>query len=309
MLEVAFDNGVAGGLRIAKGSHPGDKRFCITAPIYPKDTPPEQREAPRQETRVWQGADLGGSAEDVALLELALDMGDLSGLADMDLKKRRKVLEDLYSPPPADREDAHEKYLEKVWNTSVKTLERLRNTGGAPVRMWAAPWCPGDLCGVYAVCHLLQHGETPLFVVWAPQEALRRGGREMEEIRGLGELDPEQFGALAASAIELTPIQRRVYASRWLELVQENAPLRAVVNGRLMSVPEDFYDFVLRKAMPPEPIKMGEVLAKALTALPGVGDGWLYRRLRAMIAAGAVQEISPGNGRYPPYTAVIRRMT
>ncbi len=199
--------------------------------------------------------------------------------------------------------------MEKVWNTSVKTLERLRNTGGEPVRVWAAPWCPGDLCGVYAVCHLLQHGETPLFVVWAPQEALRRGGREMEEIRGLGELDPEQFGALAASAMELTPIQRRVYASRWLELVQENAPLRAVVDGRLMSVPEDFYDFVLRKAMPPEPVKMGEVLAKALTALPGVGDGWLYRRLRAMIATGAVQEISSGNGRYPPYTAVIRRMT
>ncbi len=90
MLEVAFDNGAAGGLRIAKGSRPGDKRFCITAPIYPKGTPPEQREAPRQETRVWQGADLGGSAEDVALLELALDMGDLSGLADMDLKNGGK---------------------------------------------------------------------------------------------------------------------------------------------------------------------------------------------------------------------------
>lgn len=131
----------------------------------------------------------------------------------------------------------------------------------------------------------------------------------MEEIRGLGELDPGQFGTLAASAIELTPIQRQVYANRWLELVQENAPLRAVVNGHLMNVPEDFYDFVLRKAMPPEPVKMGEVLARALTVLPGVGDGWLYRRLRAMIAAGEVQEISPGNGRYPPYTAVIRRVT
>lgn len=142
MLEVAFDNGVAGGLRIAKDSRPGDKYFCITAPIYPKGTPPEQRETPRQETCVWQGADLGGSAEDVAPLELALDIGDLSGPADMDLKNRRKVLEDLYSPPPAGREDAHEKYLEKVWSTSVKTLERLRNTGGCRFACGPHPGAP-----------------------------------------------------------------------------------------------------------------------------------------------------------------------
>lgn len=308
MLEVVFENGAAGGLSMAKGSRPGDKRFCITAPIYPEGTPPERREAPRQYTQVWQGADLGGDPEDVALLELALDMGDLSGLANMDLENRRRVLKDLYGPPPAGRDAAHEKYLKKVWAANEKTLERLRNAGGEPVRIWAAPWCPGDLCGLYAVCQLLRHEETPIFVVWAPQEAVRRSGREMEEIRGLGELDPEQFGALAAGAVELTPVQRRVYANRWLELVQENAPLRAVVNGRVRSVPEDFYDFVLRKVMPPEPVKMGEVIARALTELNGVGDGWLYRRLQAMRAAGEVREVSPGNGRHPPYTAVIQRL-
>ena len=79
MLEVVFDKNIATGLRMAKDSRPGDKRFSVKAGIYSKGTPPELREPPRQETWVWSGKELEGSSADVALLMLALDMGDLSG--------------------------------------------------------------------------------------------------------------------------------------------------------------------------------------------------------------------------------------
>ena len=303
MLEVVFDKNIATGLRMAKDSRPGDKRFSVKAGIYSKGTPPELREPPRQETWVWSGKELEGSSADVALLMLALDMGDLSGAEDW--SKRREVLWTMAGPPPADWEKAHEGCLAEDWNTSMETLRRLRNAGTEPDRIWAAPWCPNDVCSVYRICDLLRDTETPISVVWAPRVGMVWGTKERRELRGMGEIAPEALGAMAAE--EVLPALRQSYADRWRELVLENAPLRAVVNGRLSSVSEDFYDFALRAALPEEPVKMGKVLVDALTALPGVGDGWLYRRLLAMLAAGEIREVAPGDGEHP-YSAMIQRV-
>lgn len=303
MLEVVFEQGVAGGLKIAKSSRPGDKWFSVQAGIYPEGAPAEFRESPRQKTRTWTGLNLGGGQEDVAPLLLALSVGDLSGLlAGGTLVSRKTVLK---HPEEAWGEDVL-RCLDESWDTSMETLRRLREAGSEPVRVWAVPWCPDDLCGVYFVCNLLRDAKTPISVVWAPRESVRRDG-VMVEIRGLGEVSPEELGAMASGATALEPIQRRAYADRWRELTAENAPLRAVVNGRLSSVPEDFYDFALRAALPGEPVKMGKVLADALTMLPGVGDGWLHRRLQVMLAAGEVREAAPGDGRHP-YSAMLQRV-
>ena len=303
MLEVVFEQGVAGGLKIAKSSRPGDKWFSVQAGIYPEGTPAEFREPPRQKTRTWTGLDLGGGREDVAPLLLALSVGDLSGLlAGGTVVNRKTVLEHLEE---AWGEDAL-RCLDESWDTSMETLRRLREAGSEPVRVWAAPWCPDDLCGVYFVCDLLRDMETPMSVVWAPRESVRRDG-VMVEIRGLGEVNPEELGAMAAGAVELEPNRRRAYADRWRELAAENAPLRAVVNGRLSSVPEDFYDFALRAALTEEPVKMGKVLAGALATRPGVGDGGLYRRLQVMRAAGEVREAAPGDGKHPS-SAMLQRV-
>ena len=307
MLEVVFDKNITAGLRMAKDSRPGDKRFSICAGVYPQGAPPELREPPRQETWVGTGKELGGSSADVAPLFLALDIGDLSGVDVGDWDKRRNILRELAGQPPAGWEAAHEKCLAEDWDTSMETLRRLRNAGTEPVRVWAAAWCPDDVCGVYFVCSLLRDTETPIFVVWAPRVGMAWGKKEQTELRGTGELAPETLGALAAESVLLEPALRQDYGDRWRELVLENAPLRAVVNGHLSSVPEDFYDFALRAALPEGPVKMGKVLVDALTALPGVGDGWLYRRIQAMLAAGEVREAAPGDGEHP-YSAMLQRV-
>ena len=307
MLEVVFDKNIAAGLRMAKDSRPGDKRFSICAGVYPRGTPPELREPSRQETWVWAGKELGGSSADVAPLFLALDIGDLSGLETGDWDKRRDILRELAGQPPAGWEAAHEKCLAEDWDASMETLRRLRSAGTEPVRVWAAPWCPDDVCSVYFVCSLLRDTETPISVVWAPHIGMVWGKKKRKELRGMGEIAPEALGALASESVLLEPALRQDYADRWRELAAENAPLRAVVNGRLSSVPEDFYDFALRAALPEKPVKMGKVLADALTVRPGVGDGWLHRRLLAMMEAGEVREAVPGNGEHP-YSAIIQRV-
>lgn len=52
--------------------------------------------------------------------------------------------------------------------------------------------------------------------------------------RGWGEVHPEEFGLHLGGAEELTRPVLRMLALEWERLREENAPLRAVVNGRVM---------------------------------------------------------------------------
>lgn len=304
MLEVVFDNSIAGSLKVAKGRRPGQRSRGTVAAVYQvtEDGGKALPMPPPQTVEwVWQGAELPGTSADVAPLVLALDMGDLSDMDTVEKTRRKALLAGLYG---RDHADCAERDLQR----NQSTLDRLKTAEqtGKEVRVWVADWCPGDLCGLYHVCDLLRNTEVPVSLVWAPRERVRPDG-SLVTYRGLGELGPEELGALAAHAVPLAPVQRRAYANRWRELVTENASLRAVVNGRLMSVGEDFYDFALRAVLPEkEPVRIAYLLGNALCALNGVGDGWLYRRVLAMLAAGELRQVSPGSGEHP-YAALVQK--
>lgn len=57
----------------------------------------------------------------------------------------------------------------------------------------------------------------------------------------------EEFAGFLSYEKILTEDEFRMYAQNWTDLVSENAPLRAVISGQLISVPEDFYDFLIWK--------------------------------------------------------------
>ena len=112
-----------------------------------------------------------------------------------------------------------------------------------------------------------------------------------------GEVRPGEFGLHLGGAEELTRPVLRMLALEWERLREENAPLRAVVNGRVMGVSEDFYDPVLRRCLTEKPQKVANVLGQALVQLSGVGDWLLARRLRAMVEAGTVRVDEAGSTR------------
>ena len=95
-------------------------------------------------------------------------------------------------------------------------------------------------------------------------------------------------------------------AARWKELKEENAPLRAVVNGEVRSVEETFYDGLIRKHLPAGEKKVAALIGEILgRERPGIGDIWLADRIRAMIAAGELELVREDPERF--YRSVIRR--
>ncbi len=248
--------------------------------------------------KVARRSALGRIGSEVLPLTLALDVGDLSDAEALD-EGRLNTLLRLYGRYPGVAETLSEQNL--------RTASRLKQafSEGEAVRMWLCPCDPAELCGLLWVCALA--GELPARLSAVAVPTLREERDSIALIRSTGELEPERFAALAELERPVSPAVRRACAQRWRELTAENAPLRAVVNGRLAGVPEDFYDFALLKFLPEGEFVVAEVLGKALAMLPGVSDCWLYLRLSAMRERGLLAEVRPAEGDHP-YSGVWKSL-
>ena len=91
---------------------------------------------------------------------------------------------------------------------------------------------------------------------------------------------------------------------KWSQLQNENAPLRAMLNGKLQSVSEDIYDsFIFREiAEQPEQFKMALVIGNVLGKYQlGISDVWISSRIDKMIENGIldiIKDAPKGDGNY-----------
>lgn len=99
-----------------------------------------------------------------------------------------------------------------------------------------------------------------------------------------GEVRPDEFELFLSFEKKLKTVEKELYAKRWQELVIENSPLRAIVNGILLSVPEIFYDHLVLSNLPDEDFVMDELIAELVGKYPiGVSDAWYAKRIRYLI--------------------------
>ncbi len=291
MIELTFNESAGGALKFAKSMKSGDILKGAVAVFG--GTRKEKREA--QKPHIWKGDDLAGNSGEVACLNLMLDMGSLSDM-DGDMAGRTTILNDLFGHYPGVPED--------MWKTTEQALLRLKEakTTSEPVRLWACMENPAELCGVYFTCRLMQEAPLPLSLVRIPKEEEEE--KQITRYRSMGEVDAEKLGKYARKEQPISVLQKGVYAHDWIALVRENAPLRAVVNGTLMSVNADFYDGFIRSHLPKEPCSIGRLIGKTLSGLPGVGDFWLYARIRKMIEDKEMSIVLASKDGHP-YSAMV----
>ncbi|MFR4475130.1 MAG: DUF3658 domain-containing protein, partial [Blautia wexlerae] len=102
----------------------------------------------------------------------------------------------------------------------------------------------------------------------------------------------------------------RSLASHWVELQQENATLRAVLNGKLVSAPECLYDtFILRELEKQEnefneARLVGQVLGKYRL---GIGDAWIALRIEQFIKDGLLIPITVPEPGTPIYHRILQK--
>lgn len=71
-----------------------------------------------------------------------------------------------------------------------------------------------------------------------------------------------------------------MYVSLWSDLIEDNSLLRAVINGKILGVPEDFYDFQIWRRLTEKPVKEARVSGDILRySQISVGNWWYAKRI------------------------------
>ena len=90
-----------------------------------------------------------------------------------------------------------------------------------------------------------------------------------------------------------------MYAWKWKELKQDGSFLRAFVNGKLIGVPEDFYDFLIWKCIGTKPIKQARLIGDILGYYPiGISDIWYAKRIEFFIQQKKIQVVEDSPNKY-----------
>ena len=137
---------------------------------------------------------------------------------------------------------------------------------------------------------------VPQFVLrrWYERDCRKRSeAAGVIRFRGAGELSPQYVPYFYDRRRAVPACEAELLASRWKALVRENTPLRTLQNGKAVSVSDDHYDEMILSNVPEEPTRAAIVIGRTLADLP-VSDMLIYRRIRALIAEGAIECVQDG---------------
>lgn len=288
MIEVLFGESEAASMRAAKSTVITGKVDGPTAVwAAGKKKPPER------ENCGW----IEGTAEEVICLGFLLDVGDIR--EDISSEYRRHLIYSMYAQQQWGKEEETDASLMRLCDHYCAELERLKAylAEGNPIRVWYSD-APYSRCGFYHLCACLQKYQNEIGVVKLPEYRIRTD-HAIVSYKNWGEVAAEEFFGFLTCEKKLSAEEIRMYAMLWSILQEDNSPLRAVVNGKLTGVPEDFYDFLIRKRITQKPIKEARLIGDILGYNQlGVGDWWYARRIDHLIGTGKIKIVEDSENKY-----------
>jgi len=320
MIEVVFDDSAGGSLKMAQ--HYGEGEFSsgaigvIIAHADGSESTEEeieaaQREAIERERIVWANAvPMGGNAADIYGFSLGLSIGDIS--ENVPGEKRRQVLEWLYSIYP-NLEDGSA-FTVELMQKATDALNEVccRISAGESVRIWYSNQ-PDELCGMYwfmAQLNQLELQGEQIIIVPLPDWEIGDNGRIVTH-SGWGGMKPGEWHRYLDKQRMATLSFCENCAAHWKRLQQENAPLRASLNGRLVSASETLYDeFIIREIAAEsdefyEAMIIGRVMGKNEL---GISDAWIAQRIENMICAGMLLPVTEPAPDSPIYHRRLKKV-
>ena len=187
-----------------------------------------------------------------------------------------------------------------------------RTEKGEAIRVWTSD-IPDEACGFcWLIDQLKSIGFENLDITYVklPDFHVMPDGTVVL-YSGWGEVAPHQWGHLASYGQKLPVNYMYALSFRWQQLKKENAPLRAVVNRQLVSVPETFYDsFILRELEDQgdefmEANLIGKVIGKYSL---GISDSLIALIIDRFVNEGMLKPITQAKPEDPYYHRILRKV-
>lgn len=288
MIEVLFGESEAGLMKAAKNT-------IITRKVGGPTSvwTVGKKKLPEGENFGW----IEGTAEEVICLGFLLDIGDIREDAGSEYRKR--MIYSMYAREQWGRDEEMDTELMQLGNAYCTEMERLKAylADGKTIRVWYSD-APYSICGFYHLCTDLQKYRNEVRAVKLPEYKMR-SDNSIFSYSNWGEVAPEEFAGFLTCEKKLSREEIQAYAILWNILQEDNSPLRAVVNGKLIGVPEDFYDFLIWKRITRKPIKEARLIGDILGHNQlGVRDWWYAKRIDYFIQTGNIKIVEDSENKY-----------
>lgn len=247
--EIVFSPSTQGSLKVAQFTGIGE---CPKTWLMSEDEvglPKEKiEELNRNQIEKWNNSrPIGGRSSDILCFEYDLAFGDISEKIPGD-KRYQYLQESISKMYPSDKhENLADEWVSDLKKKNQKSLKELRKAikEGASLRIWYSS-APDELNSFYWLMSFLykQKYYTNVSAVYIPPDYWQ--GKWF--CRGTGMIEPGKFYEALSLEKSLSREQIIAYSERWKQLQKENAPMRLMVSGSLVSLPEDFLDsFIYRE--------------------------------------------------------------
>ena len=287
MIEVLFGESEAASMKAAKtkvilGHVSGPTSVWKSG----KKTPPE---------RPFTGW-VEGTVEEVICLGFMLDIGNIKEAVDSQYRKH--LIYSMYAQNQYGKNPEIDEELKLTGEVYTNELLRLRKylEDGEIIRIWYSD-APYSRCGFYSLCQMLKNYKNEIHVVKLPEYVVRK--TSVISYRNWGEVSAEEFAGFLSYERILTKEAVGIYALLWAELTEDNSPLRAVINGRITGVQEDFYDFLIWKKLTYKPVKEARLIGDILGNFQiGMGDWWFAKRIEYFIQQDKIKVLEDSENKY-----------
>lgn len=303
MIEVLFSESEAESMKAAKSK--AAKHTISVRTVKGSDGPTSvwvagKKKPSKKEFSGW----IQGTAREVVCFGFMLDVGEIKETADS--QYRREQIYSLYSQARGLAIEADVEF-KKIAESSVYERERLKKylEEGETIRIWYSD-APYSRCGFYSLCTMLRKYENEIHTVKLPEYRVQTDSIVMYQ--NWGEVAAEEFASFLPGEKVLSKEEIRMYAGWWSELVEDNSPVRAMVNGRLVGVQEDFYDFAIWKRLTEEPIKEARLIGNILGNYRlSISDWWFAARIEHFIRQGKIRVVEDSEEAYARQICLVHR--
>lgn len=254
------------------------------------------REAIKMPLKMPAAGSVEGTAAEAICLGFMMEVGDIRKPADS--LYRKELIYSMYAQNQWKQDKDMEAELQKAGDVYARELLRLQRflDDGEAVRIWYSD-APYSRCGFYNLCQILMKYENEIYAVKLPEYVVQ--DKIMTSYRSWAEVGPEEFAEFLSYEKNLSKNEVRHYSILWSQLVEDNSPLRAVVNGCVMSVPVDFYDFQIFDRLTYKPIKEARLIGDILGySQIGVRDWWYAKRIEYYIKRGKIRVVEDSENKY-----------
>lgn len=217
----------------------------------------------------------GNNEQNILCIGFHLDIGEIRS----EIEGRERRHECVKLNPSM---ETNEEEMNQFMRRQKKDFQTLISEAGKgkSIRIWKSD-TPSSVSGLAFVCYALRHIDCKITVVPLPEFVESEG--TLVSYSDWSEVPPKEMHTFLSFERELHPFEKGHYSMIWDDLRKENAPLRAVVNGQLISVPEDFYDHIILKTIPDKEFEMQTVVGELMGYSLGVTDSWFIHRINELI--------------------------